>query len=254
MNQRFTNKVALVTGGASGIGRATAIAFAREGASVVLSDIDAERGEKVIGEIRQAGGKGVFVRADVSKSEDVQRLVQGTVKTYGRLDACFNNAGISGPMRPTAELSEEDWNRVIATNLSSVFLCMKYELPELLKAGGGAIVNNASILGTVTFPNACAYTASKHGILGLTKTTAAEYATQNVRVNAICPGFIQTPMLDNAGVSTNPEFLKAVLAAVPMKRLGQPEEMAAAVLWLCSNEASFVTGHPLFADGGYVAL
>jgi NAD(P)-dependent dehydrogenase (short-subunit alcohol dehydrogenase family) len=253
MNQRYSNKVALVTGAASGIGRATAIAFAAEGASVAVSDVDADRGEKVVAEIRKAGGKAIFLRADVSKSDDVQGLVKGTVKAFGRLDACFNNAGIGGPLAPTAALAEADWHKVIETNLSSVFLCMKYELPELLK-NGGAIVNNASILGAVSFPNASVYTASKHGILGLTKATAAEYATQNIRVNALCPGFIETPMLEQAGITTKPDFLNAVLAGVPMKRLGKPEEMAAAVLWLCSNEASFVTGHPLFADGGYIAL
>jgi NAD(P)-dependent dehydrogenase (short-subunit alcohol dehydrogenase family) len=252
MSKRFENKAALVTGAASGIGRATALAFAAEGAAVTVSDVDDDRGQRVAREIQAAGGKAIFIRADASKGDDVQKLVQGTVKTFGRLDACFNNAGIGGPMKLTAELSEDEWRKVIETNLTSVFLCMKHELPELMKHGG-AIVNNASILGAVAFPTASAYTASKHGIIGLTKATAAEYATQNVRVNALCPGFIETPMLDQAGV-TKPEVLTPLLAKVPMSRLGRPEEMATAVLWLCSAESSFVTGHSLFADGGYVAL
>jgi NAD(P)-dependent dehydrogenase (short-subunit alcohol dehydrogenase family) len=251
MSKLLEGKVALVTGAAFGIGRATALNFAAEGAKVVVSDVQPE-GEETVSLIRKAGGEAIFMRADVSKASEVQALVQGTVKAYGRLDIGFNNAGIGGSQQPVAELPEEAWQKVLAVNLTGVFLCMKYELQQMEKQGGGAIVNNASILGTVAFANASAYTASKHGVLGLTKTAALEYAPKKIRINSVCPAFIETPMLQHAGLLQG-EARKALEALHPMKRIGQPEEVARVVTFLASDQASFVTGHPMLVDGGYVA-
>ncbi|MBN1206046.1 MAG: SDR family oxidoreductase [Myxococcaceae bacterium] len=251
MSKLLAGKVALVTGAAFGIGRATALNFAAEGAKVVVSDV-AREGEETVSLIRGAGGEAVFMRADISKANEVQALVYGAVKAFGRLDVAFNNAGIGGPQLPVSELPEEAWQKVLAVNLTGVFLCMKYELQQMEKQGGGAIVNNASILGTVAFANSSAYTASKHGVLGLTKTAALECATKNIRVNAVCPAFIQTPMLQSAGL-LEPEARKALEAMHPVRRLGLPEEVARVVTFLASDQASFVTGHPMLVDGGYVA-
>jgi NAD(P)-dependent dehydrogenase (short-subunit alcohol dehydrogenase family) len=254
MANQFDGKVALVTGAAAGIGRATAIGFAAEGARVVVSDVNVDAGEETAQMIRDQGGEASFVRADVSKSSDVQEMVTFTLDTYGRLDFAFNNAGIEGDLAPTADYSEDAWNRVIAINLTSVFLCMKYQIPHMLESGG-AIVNNASILGTVGFANAPAYTASKHGVLGLTKAAAQEYGAKGVRINAVCPGFIETPMVMERGVQAgqNREMYDQLASMHPIGRLGRSEEIASAVLWLCSPGAAFTIGHPLVVDGGYVS-
>lgn len=255
MAAQFAGKVALVTGGASGIGRATALAFAREGAKVVVADVSAEGGEETVHQIRAAGGDAMFVRTDVSNSADVQNMVKVTVDTFGRLDYAFNNAGIEGALAPTADYPEEVWHRVIGTNLGGVFRCMKYEIPQMIKQGGGAIVNNASVLGLVGFANAPAYTAAKHGVVGLTKVTAVEYAQSGIRINAVCPGFIETPMVMERGVAAgkNREVYEQIAALSAMKRMGKPEEIAAAVIWLCSDAASYVTGTALTVDGAYTA-
>ena len=249
----FDKQVVLITGGANGIGRATAMAFAREGARVIVSDVAAHAGEETIAAIRAAGGDARYVQADMRDAEQIAALVKGAVREYGRLDVAFNNAGIEGTLAPIDELSEEGWERVLRVNLTAVFLCMKYELAEMLKQGSGAIVNNASILGQVAFANASAYTAAKHGLLGLTRCAALEYASRGIRVNAVCPGFIVTPMLERAGLLQNDDARKTLEGLHAMKRLGRPEEVAEAVLFLASQKASFIAGHPLLVDGGYVA-
>lgn len=248
---KMENRVALVTGGSMGIGKATALAFAREGAAVVVSDIDVEEGKEIVRHIRAVGGTAHFIRADVSQSEDVRRMVQETIDTYGGLDYACNNAGIGGEAAPTGEYSEQGWQRVIDVNLTGVWLCTKYELQHMQQNGGGAIVNMASVLGTVGFANSSAYVAAKHGIIGLTRTAALEYAEQNIRVNAVCPAFIETPMLEEAGITADPDMRAQITALHPMGRLGQPDEVADAVVWLCSEAASFVTGHALMVDAGY---
>lgn len=249
----MNNKVALITGAASGIGRATALAFARKGARVVVADVMEDAGTETVRMIEQTGAEAIFVRTDVSNESDVKHLIERTVETFGRLDYAFNNAGIEGVQAKTAELSIEDWNRVIGINLTGVWLCMRYQIPQMLKQGGGVILNNASILGHVGFANASAYVASKHAVLGLTKTAAIEYATQGIRVNAICPAFIETPMLERGGLTTDPEVYAMIANLHPMKRLGTAEEIANAAIWLFSDEASFVTGHAMLVDGGYLA-
>ncbi|AHG92594.1 short-chain dehydrogenase/reductase SDR (plasmid) [Gemmatirosa kalamazoonensis] len=252
------DKVALVTGASSGIGRATALAFAKAGARVMLADVQDEAGDAAAREIaacaRLRGGDARFVHADVSSAADVRAMVAHTVETFGGLDYAFNNAGIEGALAPTADYPDETWQRVLAINLTGVFLCMKHEIPALRARGGGAIVNNASILGLVGFASAPAYTAAKHGVLGLTKVTAQELATEGIRVNAVCPGFIETPMVMERGVALahDDAARREVAGLHPMNRLGTSEEIAAAVLWLCSGAASFVTGEPLVVDGGYV--
>jgi NAD(P)-dependent dehydrogenase (short-subunit alcohol dehydrogenase family) len=245
------DRVSLVTGAASGIGRAIALAYARAGAKVAVSDTNAAGGEETVALIRAAGGTAQFIAADVSQPQDCERLVQQTVQVWGRLDIACNNAGIGGDLAPTADYPLEGWSRVIGINLSGVFYCMKYQIPQMVKAGGGVIVNMASILGAVGFANAPAYTAAKHGVLGLTKTAALEYGTQGVRVNAVGPAFIHTPMI--AGLEAEPASLDALIAQHPIGRLGRPEEVAALVLWLSGPEAAFVTGAYYPVDGGYLA-
>ena len=253
--QRFNDKVALVTGAASGIGRACARLFAEGGASVIVSDVAAEGGEETAHLIEEAGGTAAFIKADVSDAREVKALVSGGVEAFGRLDCAVNNAGIEGVLAPTADYPEEAWSRVLGINLTGAFLCMKYEIPRMLEGGGGAIVNMASILGLVGFANAPAYTAAKHGLVGLTKVAALEYATLGIRVNALCPGFIETPMVMDRGVEagTHPEVYEQIAELHPIGRLGKSEEITEAAVWLCSEAASFVTGHAMTADGGYVA-
>lgn len=245
-------KVALVTGAASGIGKATALAFGREGYRVVLADISPEA-ESVAGEIKRFSGvPAFFQRCDVSKGSDVERLIQATMERFGRLDCAFNNAGIEGTQGLTAECTEENWQRTIDVNLKGIWLCMKYEIPVMLQQGKGAIVNCASVAGLVGFTEIPAYTASKHGVIGLTQTAALEYAKKNIRVNAVCPGVIDTPMVQRLK-SQSAEKHQSVEGGEPIGRMGRPEEIAEAVTWLCSDRASFVTGHSMAVDGGWTA-
>lgn len=252
MSGTLEGKVALVTGAGSGIGRASALVFAREGAKVVVSDVVSEGGKETVRLIEEAGGTGFFVEGDVSVAADAQTIAHTAEEQYGRLDYAFNNAGIEGIQAPTAEGTEENWDRVLAVNLRGVWLCMKYEIPIMLKQGGGAIVNTASVAGLVGFPNISAYNASKGGVIQLTKTAALEYAQQGIRVNAVCPGVIRTPMVERF-LGGSPEVEAQYVAMEPVGRLGLPQEIAEAVVWLCSDAASFVTGHAMVVDGGLVA-
>jgi NAD(P)-dependent dehydrogenase (short-subunit alcohol dehydrogenase family) len=252
MADSMKDKVALVTGASSGIGRATALSFAREGAKVVVADMNVIGGEETVEMVKAAGSDAFFVETDVSQAASVEAMISKTVETYGRLDYAHNNAGVEGVLTRTAEQTEEDWDPVIRINLKGVWLCMKYEIPQMLQQGAGAIVNTASGAGLIGVKRMAAYVASKHGVVGLTKTAALEYAKAGIRVNAVCPGVIQTPMV--ARVSGNrPDVLDKMIAAEPIGRSGQPEEIAEAVVWLCSDAASFVTGHAMAVDGGAVA-
>lgn len=251
MRGKLKGKVALVTGAASGIGRAAAIAFAREGAKVALSDLDAAAGRKAVRSVRETGGDSIFIKADVSRHAEARAMVRKCVRDLGRLDFAFNNAGIECTGDSPADLAEKDWDRVMGVNLKGVWLCMKYELKEMLKRGSGAIVNNSSVQGLVA-TRCPAYVASKHGVVGLTKSAALEYASKGIRVNAVCPGSIRTPMLDRY-VDGDAAREAEIVADEPIGRIGTPEEVAEAVIWLCSDSSSFVTGHALAVDGGYVA-
>jgi NAD(P)-dependent dehydrogenase (short-subunit alcohol dehydrogenase family) len=254
MKRLMENKVVLVTGGGSGIGRAAALAFADAGAKVVVSGRREAEGFETVALIKKAGGQGAFIRADVSQESDVERLVNQTVATYGHLDAAFNNAGIEGDVgKPTHEQTVANYRAVIDTNVLGVLLAMKYEVGAMLKNGGGAIVNNASVGGLIGFPGVSVYVASKHAVLGLTKSAALEYAKQGVRVNAVSPGGIETPMLNRFTGGPGTQFFDQLAGMHPIGRLGRPEEIAEAVLWLCSDKASFVTGLSLTADGGWTA-
>ena len=248
-NGDLARKVAFVTGAASGIGRITAVAFAQRGASVGVADIDQQRNHETASMITEVGGQAIAVRCDVTRGEDVQAALHQTVEAFGRLDYAFNNAGAEQQPKPTAEITEEEWDRIITINLRSVFLCLKYEIPLLLQHGGGAIVNTSSGAGVKVFGRGAAYAAAKHGVIGLTKDAALDYAGANIRINAICPGIIDTEMMDRFTGGTL-EQRDRVIAQEPIGRMGRPDEIAATVVWLCSDAASFVTGHAMVADGG----
>jgi NAD(P)-dependent dehydrogenase (short-subunit alcohol dehydrogenase family) len=254
MTENLDGKTALVTGAGSGIGRAASLAYATSGARVVVTDVNIEGGEETVQMIKESGGEAILVHADVSRPTDTEAMVNQAVKAFGSLDYAFNNAGIGGgrDRHLTADYLEEDWDRVMAINLKGVWLCMKAEIPQMLKQGKGAIVNTASIAGLVGLSGTVAYVAAKHGVAGLTKAAAMEYAKSGIRVNAVCPGYIETPLIE--GVFDQVEGYKETLESRhPLGRLGQPDEIASAVLWLSSDAASFVTGHNMTVDGGYVA-
>lgn len=249
--ENFAGKVAFVTGAASGIGRATSLGFAREGASVVVADVSEPGSQETVRLVEELGGRAIAVRCDVTSSADIKAALAKTIETFGRLDFAFNNAGIE-PRKPapTAEYEEEEWNRIIDINLRGVFLCMKHEIPLILRHGeGGAIVNTSSGAGVIGIKGSPAYTAAKHGLLGLTKAAALDYAAQNIRINAVCPGYIETPMMDRFTGGT-PEGRAKVIGEEPIGRMGKPEEIAAAVVWLCSDAAAFMIGHAMVIDGG----
>lgn len=251
MEKRFSDRVVLVTGASSGIGRVTAVAFAREGAKVVVTGRRREQLDTTVSAIREAGGQGIAVVADAAKSADAQRMVDTAIQAFGRLDCAFNNAGIEGgkPFVPTAEYSEEIWDEVIAINLTGVFLSMKYEIRQMLAQGGGAIVNMASVAGLIGTRVGIGYGASKHGVVGATRAAAMEYAASHIRINAVCPGVVRTEMTERAFFHDE-DLGAAMTRRHPIGRLGTPEEVAEAVLWLCSDSSSFTTGHALPVDGG----
>lgn len=244
-------KVAIVTGAATGIGRATAVAFARKGIRLTLADINMEKIKETEKQIKASGVNAISLETNVADPKAVKAMVEKTIQTYGRIDYAFNNAGIEGEQDLTADCSLENWKRVIDVNLNGVFYCMKYEIPEILKQKDGAIVNMSSVAGRVGFPNIAAYTASKHGVNGLTKTSALEYAERGIRINAVCPGVINTEMIERF-TKGNKEALAGMKKMEPIGRLGEPEEVANAVIWLCSDKASFITGHALPIDGGFL--
>lgn len=248
MRKRFFNKTAVITGAGSGIGRSSALAFAQEGAKVLVSDINVQGGEETVQMIKESKGKAHFFQCDVSQSAQVEKLIEKTIQTFGCLDYAVNNAGVS--MRPasTAELDEAEWDRVIGINLKSVWLCMKYEIPQMQKIGGGVIINVSSLAGIRGKEGTLAYTASKHGIIGMTKTAALEYAKEGIRINAVCPGLTESGM--TAGLDNHPDIAQQLVAQIPMGHMGQSQNIADAVIWLCDNTASFITGHVLVIDGG----
>ena len=252
MSLQFADKAVLVTGGASGIGRAAALSFAHGGARVVVADVDRAGGEETVRLAKTEGGEAVFVKADVRAAVDVEAMVVATLQTFGRLDIAFNNAGVLGSGAAMIDFTEDDWDDVMGINLKGVWLCMKHEIPAMIQAGGGAIVNTSSIAGLVGSQHSPAYAASKHGVVGLTKTAALQYAPQGIRVNCVCPAAVYSPMLETL-VTRNPQVGDRLLASQPNGRFASPEEVAAVVTWLCSDAASFVTGAALPVDGGYTA-
>ena len=253
MPKEFDGKVALVTGGSSGIGRAASLAYAGRGAKVVVADVDVQGGEETLQMVKEAGGEASMVHADVSNASEVQAMLNRTVELYGRLDFAFNNAGVAGrDISSTADYSEDDWDRVIGVDLKGVWLCMKAEIPQMLRQGGGAIVNTASVAGLVGIRGTCAYIAAKHGVAGLTKAAALEYGSSGIRVNAVAPGYIRTPLFE-AILDQVPGYEEQVVDRHPLGRIGTAEEIADAVVWLSSEASSFVTGHTMAVDGGYLA-
>jgi NAD(P)-dependent dehydrogenase (short-subunit alcohol dehydrogenase family) len=251
MKTDLSGKTALITGGTSGIGRETAVQFAKAGARVVVAGRRETEGEKTVELVRAEGGQGVFVKADVSHGAEVEMLVKKTVDKFGRLDIAFNNAGIEGTWAPIALQSEKDFDHVININLKGVWLSLKYEIRQMMAQGGGVIVNMSSVAGLLGFAGAAAYIASKHGVLGLTKTAALETAKSNIRVNAVCPAVVETAMAER--LFGAPDIQKFVLGQHPIGRFGRPEEIASAVVWMCSDGASFMTGQSLVLDGGFTA-
>lgn len=249
MNNSFRGKVALVTGAGSGIGRATALAFARSGADVVVADAVGDANRETARLVEELGARSLAVTCDVTRGDEVQEALEQTMTTFGRLDAAFNNAGIEQTKVAAADLTVEAWDRIVAVNLRGVFLCMKYEIPLMLAGGGGAIVNTASGAGVKGFPKGAAYVAAKHGVVGLTRSAALDYAYANLRINAVCPGITDTAMMERVTGGTS-QGRQVVIAQEPIGRMGTPEEIAATVLWLCSEAASFVVGAALVVDGG----
>lgn len=249
MDSTFKNKVALVTGASSGIGRATAIAFAKKGAKVII--VDWIENNETLNLVKELGSEAVFIKCDVSKITDVKVMVEKAIAQFGQIDYAFNNAGIEGTQANTWDCTEENWDKTIAVNLKGIWLCMKHEIPQMIKQGKGVIVNCASVAGLVGFAGLPAYVASKHGVVGLTKTAALECAKLGIRVNVVCPGVIQTPMIDRLTGKAK-EAIEQFTGLEPIGRFGLPEEIANAVIWLCSDDASFVTGHAMAVDGGFV--
>lgn len=247
------DKVVIITGAATGIGRATAVSFAKAGAKLVIADINQAGLEETLNLVNKENAEAVMLKTDVSAPKQIQKMVEHTLSTFGRLDIACNNAGTEGVMKKTADYTLDEWDQMMDVNLRGQWLCMKYEIPAMLETGAGSIINMASILGTVGFEEAAVYSASKHGLIGLTKTAALEYAKDHIRINAIGPAFIETPMLERAGITTNEETREGVVALHAVGRLGRAEEIADAVLWLASEKSSFVTGHTLLVDGGYTA-
>ncbi|MDT2003844.1 SDR family oxidoreductase [Rhodococcus opacus] len=246
-------KAVLISGAASGIGRATAERAAASGASVMVADIDADLGAETVARVRSSGGIAEFVRVDVSQADQVANAVRATVDAFGRIDGAHNNAGYPGPAVPLVEYREADWNRLLSVNLTGVFLAMRAQIEVMLEQGSGSIVNTASVAGLVGIPNLAAYAATKHGVIGLTKAAALEVARSGIRVNAVCPGSVDTPLVHKAGAPPGSAKREAAEGRQPMGRLAEPEEIAEAVVWLLSDKASVLTGHPLVVDGGYVA-